>query len=185
MLDGQPLRWRGFAVGVIVLDVVVSPRRQRQSLLSLWIGLDWRATPAGHQSRSVPNSLNTIRHSERDGSSPLLFSAWLTSEGIDWESKETPEAVGEGTPCCRAAVLPFDGGNQDGCCHWFDDFCTRAASQPLFLSHSRRSDLLCSAQWLPGEGGGGVGQQPAENSPGPRGACPQCYLWPQGPLPGG
>lgn len=105
------------AVVVIVLDVVVSSRRQLQSLLSLWIGLDWRAAPAGHQSRSVQNSLNAIRHSERDGSSPLLFSAWLPSEGIDWESKETPEAVGEGTPCCRAAVLPFDGGNQDGCCH--------------------------------------------------------------------
>lgn len=178
MLDGQPLRWRGFAVGVIVLDVVVSPRRQRQSLLSLWIGLDWRATPAGHQSRSVPNSLNAIRHSERDGSSPLLFSAWLTSEGIDWESKETPEAVGEGTPCCRLmgeirTVAAIDLMISALVLHLSPFFFLIPAA------------LLCSAQWLPGEGGGGVGQQPAENSPGPRGTCPQCYLWPQGPLPGG
>lgn len=42
-----------------------------------------------------------------------------------------------------------------------------------------------SAQWLPGKGSGGVGQQPAENSQGPRGACPQCFFWPQGPVCGG
>lgn len=143
MLDGQPLRWRGFAVVVIVLDVVVSPRRQRQSLLSLWIGLDWRATPAGHQSRSVPNSLNTIRHSERDGSSPLLFSAWLTSEGIDWESKETPEAVGEGTPCCRAAVWWRKSGRLLPLIWWFLHSC--CISAPFSFSFPPLcSALLCS-----------------------------------------
>lgn len=129
------------AVVVIVLDVVVSSRRQRQSLLSLWIGLDWRATPAGHQSRSVPNSLNAIRHSERDGSSPLLFSAWLPSEGIDWESKETPEAVGEGTLCCCAAVLP--------CCRLMEEIRTVAAIDlmisALVLHLSPFFFLICAA----------------------------------------
>lgn len=121
--------------------VTATSLEQRQSLLSLWIVPDWRQTPAGHLSRSVQNVPNAIRRQRRDGSSPLLFSHWLSSEGIDWEGKETPEAV---WTRCDSASPPFDGGNQDDCCHWFNDFCTRADSQPVFFLSpaARLSDFL-------------------------------------------